>query len=713
VQTARASQMAPREMSSTTLAVKSTSLSLEEGAVDDASARVLSWADAQLAGWAILACLSLVLNAQRPELLGGGLKTQLLQSLYPAGQLLGAGVLIGGATWMFRSRGSRSPVWTVVGTWMAGFTLGWTVLKDDLAQIQNRLAHHAPPLFWRALITLGVAASIPVALFLGRFLVMLAQRRDGVPQRRPRADKRFAMRAFVVVLGLALHVIARNHILAHGFPGLHLMLAIAAATLMAGALGGARLPALLGPRDASSAGETGRDDASRRESRVTLARKLAWVLAAIWGACAIFIAPPLQVLFQMLQPPAASVAPFIAELHAPRISPFRSPDEVKDTWSDAPSAPPTTPTLTPRDGVVLLVTIDCFRADLLADDRHAAKLPNLTALRRQSAVFENARSTANYTITALSSLFTGRYESQLAWSDRPTAHTRYRVPAFDPSPRLPEVLAAGGVRSATVTGAEWLDGGSGILRGFTEERDLGPDQGFALAEDLVDASIDIFDHHAQGPLFFYLHLFDAHDPYDRAGTQGTDFERYLGELALVDREVGRLVQAADARFPGRATIIITADHGEAFGEHRSTRHGNTVYEEVVRVPLLIRGPESAGSSAIAPRTIPDAVSTIDLGSTVLDLMHVVTPASFMGRSLAPLLAGESLPPRDVVIESRGYVAIVKGNLKILRRKRYDTLELYDLASDPGERTNLFREDDARSAERLGALDELSDRLNER
>jgi arylsulfatase A-like enzyme len=74
----------------------------------------------------------------------------------------------------------------------------------------------------------------------------------------------------------------------------------------------------------------------------------------------------------------------------------------------------------------------------------------------------------------------------------------------------------------------------------------------------------------------------------------------------------------------------------------------------------------------------------------------------------PLLAGDALPPQAVAIESRGLVALVQGGFKILRRKRYDTIELYDLAADPEEKVNLFREDDATSAQHLGAMDKFFD-----
>lgn len=694
--------------STTALAVKSAA-STDEDAQVVRAAPVLSWADAQLAGWAVLACLSLVLNGMRPELFGGGLKTQLLQSLYPAGQLLAAGVVTGVLTWAFRARGTRSVVWTLTALSGASFTLGWTVLKDDLAQIQNRLAHHAPPLFWRASLTLFVALLVPAALLVGRAFA------------HPRLRARVPLsRVLGVVLGLTCHVIGRNYVLPQAFPGLHLMLAIAAAMMIGAALEGAALPsfgrrATAGDRlgatsDPPPDPAPGLSWASSLaphppEARPSLLRTIAWILATIWGACAILIAPPVQVSFQMMQPPAASMAPFIAQLHARPIAPLRTPDEVAALFqatSPPPPKPPSRAALLPPDGAVVLVTIDCLRADLLRGDRHEAALPNLVALRRASADFTAARSPANFTIVALSSMFTGRYESQLAWSERPTPHSRYRTPVLDPSPRVAELLADTGVRTVTVSGAEWLDGGSGIVRGFREEVLLGPAEGQARGEDMVDAAIDRVERHASGPLFLYLHLFDAHDPYDRGGVEGTQFERYVRELTLVDRELGRLTRAVDAKFPGRAAVIVTADHGEAFGEHQTTRHGGTVYDEVVHVPLLVRAP------GVTPRAIPDAVSTIDLGPTILDLFRVSTPFTFMSRSLVPLLAGETLPQEPVAIESRGYVALVHGGFKILRRKRYDTIELYDLAADPGEKVNLFREDDPVSAQHMSAMDKFFD-----
>jgi hypothetical protein len=632
-----------------------------------AHARRLSWGEAQLVGWGLLAAVSLVLNAMRSghEVLDA--KARVLLALYPAGQVLAAGVVVGAATRAFRARGSRSLVWTAVAVLVAGFTLGWTVLKDDFLSLTNRLAYLAPPVVWRILITLACAATIPSALLVGRLL---------------------ARRATIagVAGGLALHVVLRNYFFPTVFPGVHLLATIACAAMIGSALGGARVPEPL----------------AALFERSPFARKLPWVLAALWGGCAVFIPPPSIVSYRMLQPPAASFAPFLARLRAPQIPPPRTPEEASAALAPALSSAPSAPSqasLLPRDGAVILVTIDCFRADLLETDKHEAALPNLVALRRASAQFTQARSAGNLTLVALSSIFTGRFESQLAWAERQTPHKRYLVPAQDPAPRFPELLGAAGVPSTTFVGAEGFDGGSGILRGFTEERWLAPEVGLAHGEDLVASAIDRVEHHQGGPLFLYVHLFDAHDPYDRAGKHGTEFERYLRELTLVDREVGRLVAAVDRRFGDRSVLIVSADHGEAFGEHHTARHGNTVYDEVVRVPLLVRG------RGIAPRVIADSVSTIDLGPTVLDLFRVPAPGSFMGQSLVPLLAGEPfVRARPVAIESRGMAALVDGGFKILRSKHYDTVELYDLGADPGETDNLFREDSPAAVERLRAMD---------
>lgn len=654
------------------------SVATPDARVAGAGAGRLSWAGAQLAAWAVLAALSLVLTAMRAGPMAGGFRTRLLLHFFDTGQLLAAGVVIGTATMLFRARGSRSMVWAMVATLAASFTLGWIVFKDDLEQGSNGLSHIAPPMFWRLLFTLACATTIPGALLLGRLLGA-------------------RLRVAGVLGGVALFIFSRTYVLPPDVPGSRLfevlrsVLAIASAALIGGSFGGARLPALFARLLARRT--------ARRPAGSSIARSLPWALSALWGAYAVLLAPPAQVLFELLKRPAAVLAPFIAELHAPPLPPERTPEEVNDALRLEPTVPPSRAALLPADGVVVLVTIDCLRADVIATDAHAELLPNLTAFRRSAANFTDARSAGNMTIVALGSLFTGRYESQLAWSEQRTLHSRYPFPNNGASPRFPAVLGAAGVPSMAMSTLEWLNAKSGILRGFTEEKLLSPTTDYAKAEDVMTAAVERVERHGAGPLFLYMHLLDAHHPYTRGGLQGTEYERYLRELAIVDRELGRLITAVDQRLGKRAIMMISADHGEGFGEHQSLRHGNHVYDEVVRVPLLVRG------AGVVPRAIADSVSLIDLGPTVLDLFRVATPASFMGHSFVPALAGEPLKaPHPIAVESHGQVALIDGGWKMIQGKRYGTIELYNLTLDPEEKDNVYRENDPAAVARLQAME---------
>ena len=201
------------------------------------------------------------------------------------------------------------------------------------------------------------------------------------------------------------------------------------------------------------------------------------------------------------------------------------------------------------------------------------------------------------------------------------------------------------------------------------------------------------------PLFLYAHLTEPHAPYDRGKRTGTERERYLSEVAAADAQVARVAKLLSVRFPERGVLIVSADHGEAFGEHATFQHTKTLYEELVRVPLLVRGP------GIAARVIDERVGLIDLGPTILDVFGVDTPAAFEGQSLVPLLAGRGKPlERPLVIEGRLRRAMyLPDNLKVIEDLRRKTVEVYDLTRDPGEMHNLFDRDPARSDPALATL----------
>ena len=133
------------------------------------------------------------------------------------------------------------------------------------------------------------------------------------------------------------------------------------------------------------------------------------------------------------------------------------------------------------------------------------------------------------------------------------------------------------------------------------------------------------------PLFLWVHLFEPHEPYVPHSEHvfgDRDVDRYDGEIAAADDGIGAVVAAVRKVRP-RAVIIVTADHGEEFGDHGGRYHGSSVFEEQVRVPLVI-----VGDDAGAPRRVPFPAQTIDILPTVLGALDIPRPARIRWRSPA-------------------------------------------------------------------------------
>jgi arylsulfatase A-like enzyme len=303
----------------------------------------------------------------------------------------------------------------------------------------------------------------------------------------------------------------------------------------------------------------------------------------------------------------------------------------------------------------------------------------------------------------MSAVFSGRYYSQLYFTAKSGRNPEAMYPHEDRSVRFPELLSGAGIDTVHLVGLTGLMVEYGIVRGFAEERLIpaAPHAGFAAARELVPASIERLERQGDKPLFMYLHFNDAHFPYDLGGVQGSPFDRYLGEVRGVDRELGRLLDALDSpRLKERSAIIVTADHGEGFGEHGQNFHATTLYEELLRVPLIIRGPN------IVARDVREPVSLIDLAPTILDAFRQPTPGSFMGQSLVPLLAGQDTAlHRPVIADSARLMrsVVFRDGMKLIEDRRRGTVELYDLVHDPAERDNLWDRGGTDAQSRLALL----------
>jgi arylsulfatase A-like enzyme len=195
----------------------------------------------------------------------------------------------------------------------------------------------------------------------------------------------------------------------------------------------------------------------------------------------------------------------------------------------------------------------------------------------------------------------------------------------------------------------------------------------------------------ESPFFLWAHLYDAHRPYDPpepfASRHASD--PYVGEIAYADAQIGRLVQALERRQRLDRTIVIVAgDHGESLGEHGERDHGILIYENVVRVPLIVRIPGAA------PGRIHSVVRLIDVMPTVLELLRLPIPR-IDGVSLMELMSGGG-EEREAYSESEYPRRLGWSPLRALRDGRFKVIdaprpELYDLQDDPYEERNLYHE----------------------
>lgn len=382
---------------------------------------------------------------------------------------------------------------------------------------------------------------------------------------------------------------------------------------------------------------------------------------------------------------------------------------------------------------LFLITLDTTRRDAMGFlGRSPSITPHLDALAAVSAVFTDAYTVAPLTLPAHTSLLTGLYPNSHHLRDNSVA-------ALAPeATTLAEALSAEGWRATADVAAIVLDSCYGLDQGFATYRDPPRDPGrqrLFIAEQKADVMVDqaLRDLPAAdgaAPWFEWLHLFDAHYPYAAPGSAPrparTEEEAYADrrrlyfeEIAWLDAQVGRLLDALRARADWeRTVVVVTADHGESLLDGVEPTHGWFVYDPTMRVPLLLRIPGAA------PRRLDPPVSLVDVMPTLLELLGVARPdLRFDGESLAPLLA--AAPPASDVLDAYAGRAValeswyawsnfgwapmeacVQGGLKFIRSRRE---RLYDRgpggAGERGDGANVLREDDVRARGMRARLDQ--------
>ncbi len=332
-----------------------------------------------------------------------------------------------------------------------------------------------------------------------------------------------------------------------------------------------------------------------------------------------------------------------------------------------------------RGASVLLITIDALRADRVGcyHMRRAETLtPNLDRFCTQAVVFHRTYCHAPHSSFSLSSLQTGMPMRSL-------------VALGEPLPRtLADILSERGYRTeAFCTNGIFFTEGEKLRkyqrRGFGFDH-LDPN-GYD-GKELTDKAIAALDRLSAGskPFYLWVHYFDVHEPYrvHPGITKGKrSVDRYDGEVKYADMQVARLLRHA-AGLHRPAVVVLTADHGEEFGEHGGSYHGSSLYEEQVRVPLLWWLP------GVSPKKVTEPVSLIDVVPTILDLLKIPYQGSLEGKSLTGLAAGRGGSRGPVFAEVSTKKMVRDGRYKLIFDQWRSLLELYDLSGDPSEKQNL-------------------------
>ena len=397
-----------------------------------------------------------------------------------------------------------------------------------------------------------------------------------------------------------------------------------------------------------------------------------------------------------------------------------------------------TPRITAADDaapLVIIYLVDTLRADHTTPYGYARDTtPELAKFARDAVLFETAIAQASWTKPSVASLFTsllpGRHRA-----------VQLRDPLDPGHVTLAEMLQGRGYATGAVIANSVI-----YLQGLNFEQGFDFFDGIHGAEKrpskmveaaaVVDGALAWLDERSGFPTFLYVHTVDPHVPYtppppfDRMYTphpaadhkatdprldyRGEPLDRdrfvaqYDGEIAYGDREFGRFVQSLKQRgLYDRALIVFMADHGEEFLDHGQWLHGRSVYDELIRIPLIVKFPDQRDGG----RRIAQQVQEVDILPTILENLGLPVPAPpvIAGRPLQPVIRGGAPePPAVSEISHRGYVAhgMRTHADKYVRGFSPVQAEMYfDLARDPREKVNRIEENRQRSRFLQAGLEE--------
>jgi arylsulfatase A-like enzyme/Flp pilus assembly protein TadD len=380
------------------------------------------------------------------------------------------------------------------------------------------------------------------------------------------------------------------------------------------------------------------------------------------------------------------------------------PARPKARTQPAPQARGSKPRLPKLDRPnIIIITLDTTRADrmgFLGSPRGLT--PHLDGLAKQGIVFTRAYSHVPLTTASHAAIFTGSYPQYNHVND-------FGIPVAKNLPYLPDLLHQHGYHTGAFVGSLILDPLDGTAPGFDRGFDI-YDAGFhprrhgqdryktveRRAGEVVDHALGWLSQLPNPPFFLWVHLYDAHDPYDPPAPFKAQHasQPYDGEIAYADSALGKLF--TELRKHGlldETLIAVMADHGESLGAHGENTHGIFLYDDTLHVPLLFKLPGNVS----AGRRVESRVNLVDVAPTILKEAGIAVPLEMQGKSLdgifeAAPVEGQADRPSyaetDYPHRAFGWSA-----LRALRTNKYlyvqaPDRELYNQVTDPQAARNL-------------------------
>jgi len=368
---------------------------------------------------------------------------------------------------------------------------------------------------------------------------------------------------------------------------------------------------------------------------------------------------------------------------------------------------------------LILISIDTLRADHLGCyDYPRPTSPAIDQLASEGVVFKNVMATSPWTLPSHGSILTGMYPSRLGLNS-------YESKLPSTVTTLSMLLAENGFKTAAVVNSIFLRQKHGFNQGF--DYFVATPGINNSAPSVIKLSKLWIRHQGQQPFFLFMHIFDTHSSYvpqkkykekfvrpykgPASGSGSFLFKIRNGEYEPQKEDVDHIIDLYDAevrqvddnlkdlfdslRASGvldNSVVIICSDHGEEFLEHDDVFHGKTQYQELLKIPLIIRGPGIPSG-----RRISAVSSLVDIMPTALSLLDLPIPADLDGINLAPMFQNNKsrLTERSVFAEADHNNeqdnikrAVRYQNYKLHYNLLTKKIELYDLSVDPFEQTDI-------------------------